>query len=301
MSRRSSATLSSARHAAIVIREVDAMRAAVAEQRLAGRSVGVVPTMGAIHEGHLSLVDACVAENDVTVATVFLNPLQFGDAKDWDSYPRAIDADVSLLSARQCDFVFVPDVEEMYRPGHDTYVEVGAAAATLEGASRPGHFRGVATVVLKILQIVPAERAYFGQKDYQQTVVVKQMARDFDLPVAIRVCPTVREADGLALSSRNQRLSGAERSRARSLSQSLLLAEQLVAAGHRDVVPIRDQMEAMMRAEESVEVEYIAFVRDGTLEETPTIEGPTVIVLAARVGGVRLIDNRLVGEVGEPN
>ena len=285
-----------AQHSALILSEVEAMRATVLAERLSGRAIGVVPTMGAIHEGHLSLVDASVAENDVTVATVFLNPLQFGSAQDWDNYPRAIEDDVALLAERRCDFIFVPAVDEMYRPGFDTHVEVGTTAAPLEGAKRPGHFRGVATVVLKLLQIVPADRAYFGQKDYQQTLVVKQMVRDFNIPVAIRVCPTVREADGLAMSSRNRLLDDAHRQRALSLSHSLSLAQQLYAAGERSAATIRQQMEAVIHAAGDVRIEYISFLANDTVNEVDTLEGPAVIAIAAQVGNVRLIDNCLLGE-----
>jgi pantoate--beta-alanine ligase len=179
------------------------IRAAVWHAQQSGKTVGFVPTMGALHEGHLSLVDAARAECDVVAASIYVNPTQFGPSEDFEKYPRPVQRDLELLDGRGCNFAFVPKPSEMYPAGFDTWIDVGRVAAPLEGAARPGHFRGVATVVLKLFQLVPADFAYFGRKDYQQTLVVKRMVEDLNLPTAVRVCPTVRESDGLALSSRN--------------------------------------------------------------------------------------------------
>jgi pantoate--beta-alanine ligase len=271
------------------------IRTAVQAAQRAGKTVGFVPTMGALHEGHLSLVDAARAECDVVAASIFVNRTQFGPGEDFDRYPRPLQRDLDLLASRGCRLAFVPDAVEIYPAGFDSWVEVGRVAEPLEGAARPGHFRGVATVVLKLFQLVPADRAYFGRKDYQQTLVVKRMTADLDVPIEIRVLPIIREADGLAMSSRNAYLSPLERQQAVSLWQSLKLAEQAHAAGETDVDRIRQRMLAHIAAAGGVEVQYIAFLRDGTVDETPRIAGPTVIAIAARVGRTRLIDNHTIG------
>jgi pantoate--beta-alanine ligase len=272
------------------------MRAAVLAAQRAGECVGLVPTMGALHEGHLSLVDAAVAECGRVAASIFVNPSQFGPAEDFAKYPRDLDRDLALLKSRGCNLVFAPANEEMYPPGFDTFIDVGAVAQPLEGVARPGHFRGVATVVHKLFQLVPADRAYFGQKDYQQTLVIRRMAADLNVPMEVRICPTVRDADGLALSSRNAYLSPEERQRALALWQSLKLAEAICADGETSSAQIKAAMLASIHAVPGVEVEYIAIVRDGTVEEVATVDGPTVIALAARVGGTRLIDNHRIAD-----
>jgi pantoate--beta-alanine ligase len=251
--------------------------------------------MGALHEGHLSLVDAARAECDLVVVSVFVNPSQFSPDEDFSRYPRDLDRDVTFLSTRGCNVVFAPSVEEMYRPDHVTTIDVGPLAHVLEGAVRPTHFRGVATVVMKLLQLAPVNCAYFGQKDYQQTLVVRQMVRDLDVPVEIRVCPTVREPDGLAMSSRNAYLNSDDRRRAGALSQSLRLAEQLASQGERDAAAIRTKLEAHLRHVGGIEVDYIAFVADGTLAPVATITSPTVVAIAAKIGKTRLIDNLRIG------
>jgi len=272
-----------------------ALRAEVLAAREGGQTVGLVPTMGALHEGHLSLIEAARAECDVTVASIFVNPTQFGPGEDFHRYPRDLSRDVSLLGERGCELVFVPSEEEMYRPGHATFVEVGQLGQVLEGAYRPTHFRGVATVVLKLFHLAPADRAYFGRKDYQQTLVVRQMVSDLDVPIEIRVCPIVREADGLAMSSRNAYLSAEERQRATALYRSLQLAEKLAAEGQRDAATIRAAMENEIRRAGGIELQYIALVADGTVQPVDTIAGPTTVAIAARIGTTRLIDNTLIG------
>ncbi len=266
--------------------------AAVRAAQLAGESVGLVPTMGALHEGHLSLVDASLAECDRTVVSVFVNPTQFGPGEDLASYPLVLEQDLRLLEERGCWLVFAPQAGEMYKPGHGTYVDVGSVATLYEGACRPTHFRGVATVVLKLLQIIPADRAYFGRKDYQQTLVIRKMVSDLNLPVEVRVSPIVREADGLAMSSRNAYLSESERQQGCLLWQSLKLAEKMYSEGETEVAAITKAMKERLA---STEVEYIAFAAEGTMDEVTSIEGPTVVALAARVGKTRLIDNHTIG------
>jgi len=261
----------------------------------AGETVGFVPTMGALHAGHLSLVEASLAECDKTIVSIFVNPTQFAPSEDLDSYPRMLERDLELLRQRGCWLVFAPSVEEVFRPGHETYVEVGSVAEDWEGASRPTHFRGVATVVLKLFQIVPADRAYFGQKDYQQSLVIKQLVADLNVPIEIRVCPIVRESDGLAMSSRNAYLSAAERRQAGKLWQSLKLAEQLVSEGETNAAVITEQMRQLLAPAEQMEVEYIALLRAGTVCEVETVAGATVVAIAARVGQTRLIDNCTIG------
>jgi len=277
-----------------LITQGEALRAAVVAEKLAGRTVGLVPTMGALHEGHLSLVDAAAAECDVTVATVFVNPTQFGPEEDFRRYPRNLDQDMRLLAERGVDVVFAPSNDEMYRPNHATFVDVGPLGRTLEGEFRPTHFRGVATVVLKLFLLAPAQRAYFGRKDYQQTLVVRQLVADLNVPIEVRVCPTVREPDGLAMSSRNAYLSADQRGRARALSRSLQLAERLVTGGERDVKTIRDAMRQEIEDAGGIALQYIAFAADGTLEAVERIDGPTTVALAATVGKTRLIDNTLL-------
>ena len=252
--------------------------------------------MGALHAGHASLVEASCAECAFTVVTIFVNPTQFGAGEDFSKYPRTLPADLALLAAYPVDLVFAPAADEMYGAEHETYVEVGPVGAPLEGACRPGHFRGVATVVLKLLQAVPADLAFFGRKDYQQTQVIRRMVADFDIATEIRVLPTVREADGLAMSSRNAYLSAEERRRALSLWESLRLAQSLVNSGTRDVATIRQRMIDHLPPVGGAQLDYVAFARDGSVAEVTTVDGPTVALVAARIGGTRLIDNLLVGE-----
>jgi pantoate--beta-alanine ligase len=282
---------SAATHPIQIFAQGAEMRAAVRTAQAAGETVGFVPTMGALHEGHLSLIDAARAECDRVVMSVFVNPTQFGAGEDFAKYPRPLARDLELAAGRGCDWAFVPTTEEMYPPGFASFVDVGPVAGPWEGDARPGHFQGVATVVLKLFELVPADRAFFGRKDYQQTLVVQRMATDFNLPIEIRVCPIVRDADGLALSSRNAYLSADERRRALALSRSLRLAESLHAAGERSAETLRRKMLAELAAAGGVEVDYIAIVRDGTVEAISLLDCPATIAIAARVGQTRLIDN----------
>jgi pantoate--beta-alanine ligase len=232
----------------------------------------------------------------LTVVTIFVNPTQFGPNEDFRQYPRDIERDMAQLGRGGCDIVFAPANEAMYPAGHTTFVDMGRLGQVFEGEFRPTHFRGVATIVLKLFQLAPADRAYFGRKDYQQTIVVRQMVADLNVPIEIRVCPTIRESDGLAMSSRNVYLLADERRRALSLFRSLRLAERIVHEGQRDVAIIRAQMQREIDDAGGVQVQYIAFVADGTLTPVERIEGPTTITLAAMVGKTRLIDNLLVGK-----
>jgi len=277
-----------------VIRDGQSLRQKVLAAQQAGQRVGLVPTMGALHEGHLSLLDAALADCDLAVVTIFVNPTQFAPGEDFRHYPRDMERDLSLLGGRGCDVVFAPGDEEMYRPAHATFVDVGLIGKLLEGEFRPTHFRGVATVVLKLFQLAPADLAYFGRKDYQQTLVVRQMVADLNVPIDVRVCQIVREPDGLAMSSRNAYLLADERRRALALSRSLRLAERLVAEGEREVATIRQQMLNEIESTGGVELQYLAFVADGTVTPVQNIAGPTTIAIAAVVGNTRLIDNTLV-------
>ena len=277
-----------------VVTDGEELRATIRAAQAEGKTVGFVPTMGALHAGHLSLVDAAFADCDLTLVSIFVNPTQFAPQEDFERYPRNLDRDLALVGERGCELVFAPDVETMYRPGHTTTIDVGPIAQTLEGDFRPTHFRGVATIVLKLFQLAPADRAYFGQKDYQQALVIRQMVADLDVPIEVSICPTDREPDGLAMSSRNDYMDADERARATAIYQSLRMAAELVELGTRDPATVRAKMmEHLRRAR--VEVQYIAFVADGTVTPVSQIDGPTVVAIAAKVGETRLIDNLRIG------
>jgi pantoate--beta-alanine ligase len=259
-----------------------------------GKRISVVPTMGALHDGHLSLVRTARRQSDVVVATIFVNPTQFGPHEDFGRYPRTLDADLSALSRERCDLVFIPTTGDMYPTGFSTYVEPPAVAGSFEGVCRPGHFRGVATVVLKLFHLIPAHVAFFGQKDFQQLLVIRHMVRDLAVPIEIVSCPTIREGDGLALSSRNRYLSPAERERALAISRALERAEALVGSGQRDTRAIVGQMRDVLTAAGIDRIDYVALADPETLVERPHVDGPTVALIAAYVGTTRLIDNRVL-------
>jgi len=277
-----------------VYRTIAEVREAVGAARTAGRRVGVVPTMGAMHEGHLSLIRAAAQETDYVVVTVFVNPTQFGPDDDLERYPRQLQQDCRLVREAGADAVFAPTNEEMYPPGYETYVEITRLSAEWEGRHRPGHFRGVATIVLKLFNIVGADAAYFGQKDGQQARVVAKMAEDLNVPAVVRVMPTVREADGLAMSSRNAYLSPTERREAAKLSQALKLAEELVAGGERDSEAIVGRMRAIVETIPEAEIDYIGIMDAESLEAVERIESTVMVALAVQVGPARLIDNALI-------
>jgi len=257
--------------------------------------VGFVPTMGYLHDGHLSLVRASRDRDDVTAASIFVNPAQFGPGEDFARYPRDEGRDLALLASAGVAAAFVPAVTEMYPEGFATYVHVERLTARLEGASRPTHFRGVTTVVLKLLNIIQPHRAYFGQKDAQQLAVVRRMVRDLNLPVEVVACPIVREPDGLAMSSRNVYLSPDERRAAPVLSRALRLAEQRYAGGERDAAAIRRAVEREVATEPLARIDYVSVADPDTLEELDRIDGRALVSLAARFGTTRLIDNTLLG------
>ena len=254
-------------------------------------SVGLVPTMGYLHEGHLSLVRRARAENAQTLATIFVNPAQFGPGEDLSRYPRDLDRDLRLLREAGCDAVFTPGDEEMYRPGHDSWVEPGAVAAPLEGARRPGHFRGVATVVLKLFGITTATRAYFGEKDAQQLAVIRRLAADLDVPVEIVGCPTVREADGLAMSSRNAYLPPEDRAAAPVLHRALQAALERWRSGEKDARALRTIMEETVAAEPRAALDYATVADPATFADVEEAGEGALLLVAARVGPARLIDN----------
>jgi pantoate--beta-alanine ligase len=261
-------------------------------RREAKGTVGLVPTMGALHAGHLSLVEAARRENDRVAVTLFVNPTQFGPDEDYTRYPRDIEGDKALLAHAGADLLFAPSADEMYPPGTETTVDVGSIAAPLEGERRPGHFRGVATVVLKLLDIAAPDRAYFGEKDAQQLAVIRRLVADLNVPVEIRACPIVREPDGLALSSRNAYLSPEERRAAIVLFRALEAAENLWRSGERGGEALRRAMAATLATEPRVRVDYVSVADPETLREVETASGGVHLLLAAFAGRARLIDNR---------
>jgi len=267
-------------------------REACEASRMEGNLIGFVPTMGALHDGHLSLVARAREECDTVVASIFVNPLQFGQAEDLASYPRDLERDLLLLEKEGVDIAFTPDAEEMYPRGRpDTAVEPGTLGERLEGASRPGHFRGVCTVVAKLFGLVGQSRAYFGEKDAQQLAVIGRMVADLDMPVEVVACPTLREEDGLAMSSRNVRLSEDERGAATCLYEALARAAWLVEGGERDANVLKAEMAKRIGAEPLAKLDYVAVVEADTFSETERLERPARALVAAHVGRTRLIDN----------
>jgi pantoate--beta-alanine ligase len=275
------------------IRTTEELRTELTPAKRAGRTIGLVPTMGALHAGHRSLIEQARKHCDVVVVSLFVNPTQFAPEEDLAAYPRDEARDAQIAAAAGAAVLFAPSVEQVYPPGFQTTVRVGALADPLEGAQRPGHFDGVATVVTKLLNMVQPDTAYFGQKDAQQALIVRRVVRDLDIPVQIEVCPTVREPDGLALSSRNAYLSPAEREQAVALRRALDAAEAVVAAGERDADAVASAARGAMTPY-GVEPEYLALVASDTLAPVDRVEGEVLVALAARVGPARLIDNTLI-------
>ena len=280
-----------------VLRTRAELRAALAD---APRPVGLVPTMGWLHEGHRSLMRRARAADATTVVTIFVNPKQFGEASDFTRYPRNESRDLAICEEEGVDLVWAPPVDEVYPPGFDTAVRVGAISAPLEGAARPGHFEGVATVVAILFGLVGAEHAYFGQKDAQQVMVIARMARDLAMPTRVIPCPTVREPDGLALSSRNARLTLEDRRAAPVVHRALLAARDRWATGERDAEVLRSAMRAELAEERRGAVEYVSIADAGSLHELDVVTGPALASLAVRFGDVRLIDNEPLGLDGFP-
>jgi pantoate--beta-alanine ligase len=277
-----------------VIETIKRFRAA--RRELSG-SLGLAPTMGYLHEGHLALVEQAAAENDHVAASIFVNPTQFGPNEDFGSYPRDPGRDLSMLQAAGVALVFMPPVREMYPDGFQTYVEVTGVSAGLEGARRPGHFRGVATVVAKLFNVVQPDRAYFGQKDAQQVAVIRRMVADLSMPLEIRVVPTVRAPDGLALSSRNSYLTPEQRTAASVLYRALLAAKARYDDGERSPDSLKRAMNSVLASEPLAEIDYVSTADAGTLAELerPT-EGPILLSMAVRIGRTRLIDNLILGD-----
>jgi len=264
--------------------------------RKEGRSIGFVPTMGALHEGHLSLAKTARKHADVLVMSIFVNPIQFGPDEDLEKYPRAFKRDEELARSAGVDVVFYPSIKDMYPAGYATYVNVEGLTDTLCGAARPGHFRGVATIVTKLFHIVKPDIAYFGQKDAQQAILIKKMAEDLNLDIDIKVLPIIREKDGLAMSSRNTYLSPDERKDAAVLYQSLKKAEELMRSGERDAAKIIAAMTDMIKAKPNARVDYISIVDTKNLKDVSRISGEALIALAVFMGKTRLIDNIIVKE-----
>lgn len=276
------------------IETIAGMKAACRSATQAGKRLGLVPTMGALHDGHLSLVRAAKSQNDVTAVSIFVNPLQFGPTEDFDKYPRTLDRDAPLLQESGVDLLFLPSVAEMYPTGAKTYVEVSELSGRLDGGSRPGHFRGVTTVVCKLFEIVRPDRAYFGQKDAAQVAVLRKMTRDLNMDVEIVVCPIVREPDGLAMSSRNAYLSAEQRRQALVLSRSLQQVKLEFDAGERDAEKLADIGMRTIALEPSARLDYFAIVDPETLEPVRDLSRGALVAVAAWVGTTRLIDNVLL-------
>jgi pantoate--beta-alanine ligase len=281
------------------IRTIAWIKEKAREARLEQRAIGLVPTMGALHAGHLALVERARRECSPVYASIFLNPTQFGANEDLSKYPRALEADTEKLTAAKVDALFLPQAANIYPPGFSTYVQVDGLSERLEGKSRPGHFRGVATVVLKLFEIVQPHYAYFGRKDAQQVRIVQQMVRDLNLDTEIVVCPIVREPDGLAMSSRNAYLSGEDRKAATVLSRALRAAENELAAGVRDSLELQRAMQKVLAAEPRARVDYAEIVDAETFEPLVRVSRRCYAVLAVHVGKARLIDNLLIEPVGD--
>lgn len=277
-----------------VIRSAKQMKQLAAKFKAQGKSIGVVPTMGALHEGHLSLIRLARENNDVVVVTIFVNPMQFGPQEDFKRYPRAFAKDVKLSREAGADFVFAPNAKAIYPPGFQTAIEVQVLGQRWEGATRPGHFQGVATVVFLLFQITHPARAYFGQKDYQQVLVIRRMAKDLQLPVEIIICPTLREPDGLAMSSRNSYLNQSQRSQAVVLYRALQLAEAKIEGGERHAESIVASMRQCLNEASAAAIDYVSLVDAETLKPLWRLKGRVAVLLAVRIGSTRLIDNLLV-------
>lgn len=272
-------------------RSIQEIQNAVSQARRQGQSIGFVPTMGYFHEGHLSLMRAARRDCGIVVVSIYVNPAQFGSGEDLGLYPRDLERDMRIASAEHIDVVFTPEDSVMYPDGYETFVDTGTVSETLCGSSRPDHFQGVATIIVKMLNIMRPDIAYFGQKDAQQVAVIKQVNRDLNLGAEIRVCPTVRGPDGLALSSRNAYLSEAERSEAKALYKALLRAAAAVAEGERDVSRLINLIEETINEGPLLKIEYAEIVDSKTMQPVEKINNTTLAALAVRAGKTRLIDN----------
>jgi len=264
------------------------------QARTEGKTIGLVPTMGAFHEGHLSLMRCARTDNDLVVTSIFVNPTQFGPKEDFNAYPRNLESDSRMASEVYIDVIFTPTVEDMYPNGYATFVNVERITEKMCGASRPDHFRGVTTVVAKLFNIVRPHKAYFGQKDAQQCVVIKRMAEDLNFDINIIIMPTVREADGLAMSSRNKYLNTQERHSALVLSKSLSMVQDMIKSGKTNATEIQQEMRQMIESEPFARIDYVAIVDGETLDDVDKIKENTLIALAVFIGKTRLIDNVII-------
>lgn len=278
-----------------IIKNIEEIRNTTKELRASGKSIGMVPTMGCLHEGHKSLIDKAVANNDIVVVSIFVNPTQFGPDEDYDKYPRDLKADASLCESAGVDYVFTPEAEQMYPDGYSTFVVPSEKMTDIMcGKSRPGHFRGVCTVLTKLFTIVGPTRAYFGEKDIQQLAIVKRMVKDFNLPLEIIGCPIVREEDGLAKSSRNMYLSPKEREAATILRKSLLSAKDMVEGGEKSPEKIYNKVIEVIKSEELARVDYVELVDFDTFDRIDTLAETNLIAIAVYIGNTRLIDNIVI-------
>ncbi len=274
-----------------VVETIEQIRKIISKAKSAGKKIGFVPTMGALHQGHLSLIEAAKKQSDFVVVSIFVNPTQFGPGEDIAKYPRPFDADTEACKNSGVDVVFAPTVEQMYPGKNITWVNVEKLSEPLCGKSRPGHFRGVATVCAKLFNIVRPDFAFFGQKDAQQVIVIQRMVADLNMPLEIVVCPTIREKDGLAMSSRNKYLNTAQRKDAVLLYAALQEAELFIAAGEHKSSLLKSQMEKILKISKQIKIEYISIVDARTLEAIDEIKGKVLIALAVKLGAARLIDN----------
>lgn len=279
-----------------ILRSPNDMRVWSTAQRCAGKTIGLVPTMGALHEGHLSLARACAAQNEASVMSIFVNPAQFAPHEDFDKYPRVFDSDCEKARSAGIDAVYAPDAATMYPDGYATYIEVERVKEGLCGASRPHFFRGVATVVAKLFNAVQPDRAYFGEKDAQQVAVIKRMVRDLDFGIEIVALPIVRESDGLAMSSRNAYLNDEEREKARCLSRALFEARSMIECGEENAASI---VASVKRGIADLDIDYVEMVDADEMATLDRVEGKVLLAVAANVGNTRLIDN-IIYEVPEP-
>ena len=278
-----------------IITTVAEMKARVAAWKAEGLTIGLTPTMGALHEGHISLMEAARSACDRVVTSVFVNPLQFGPDEDYDNYPRDLERDAGIAESKGVDVIFHPSVEEMYPENYNTYVVMETLTDTLCGASRPGHFRGVCTVVNKLFNIVQPDKAFFGQKDAQQLAIIMRMVSDLNMNLEVVGCPIVREADGLAKSSRNTYLSEEERKAAVILHKGLVKGEEMVSAGEKDVKKVLDAITEIIESEPLARIDYVEAVYFDNIETIDTIEGSVLVAVAVYIGKTRLIDNFIVG------
>ncbi len=279
-----------------IVTTIAALRQKLAPRRRAGQTIGFVPTMGYLHQGHLSLVGRAKSENDVTVVSIFVNPLQFGKNEDLEKYPRDLARDSAMLEDAGVDYLFAPSVEDMYPEPMQTVVDLQKLGSELEGEARPGHFAGVATVVTKLFNIVLPDAAYFGEKDYQQVTIIQKMVEDLAQPVRVVPVATVREADGLACSSRNVYLSAAERAAAVIVPKALAEAERLLLTGLRDVATLESKLIEFIRTEPLAEPEVVAIRDPRSLERIETVNATALVLLYVRFGKTKLLDNRIIGQ-----